>query len=251
MLGVTVLGNGNVGSFFAQLCSNHPQLNLVQWYGRNDNFLSKVKTEKISHVTALKQTDLLLLCIKDDALANLAQQISVSALVVHTSGTVPMKVLQQHPLHGICYPLQTISKSGFPTPNEVPLCIEGNNTVAIDTLKHFATLLGMPHQEINSAQRKTLHLAAVFTNNFANHLFARAAALCEQQQVDFKLLLPLLGRSVQQLHTQQPFALQTGPARRQDKNTLAAHLELLEETTNKEIYTLLTKAIQEYYGEEL
>ena len=33
--------------------------------------------------------------------------------------------------------------------------------------------------------------------------------------------------------------LQTGPARRQDKKIVAAHLELLEEATNKEIYTLL------------
>ncbi|MGB0779229.1 MAG: Rossmann-like and DUF2520 domain-containing protein [Flavobacteriaceae bacterium] len=251
MLGVTVLGNGNVGSFFAQLCSTHPQLNLVQWYGRNKNFLPTVKTEKISQLSALKQTDLLLLCIKDDALATLAQKITVSGLVVHTSGSVHINVLEQHSLHGVCYPLQTISKSEFPNVNEVPLCIEGNNAVALDTLKHFATLLGMPQQEINSEQRKTLHLAAVFSNNFANHLFARAAALCEQQQVDFKLLLPLLTRSVQQLHTQQPIALQTGPARRQDKKIVAAHLELLEEATNKEIYTLLTKAIQEYYGEEL
>ena len=251
MLGVTVLGNGNVGSFFAQLCSTHPQIKLVQWYGRTNNFLPTVKTEKISQLTALKQTDLLLLCIKDDALATLAQKIKVSGLVAHTSGTVPMTALEQHPSHGVCYPLQTISKSEFPSVNEVPLCIEGNNAVALDTLKQFATLLGMPQQEINSEQRKTLHLAAVFTNNFANHLFARAEVLCQQQQVDFKLLLPLLMRSVQQLHTQQPIALQTGPARRQDKKTLAAHLELLEEASNKEIYTLLTKAIQEYYGKEL
>jgi predicted short-subunit dehydrogenase-like oxidoreductase (DUF2520 family) len=251
MLGVTVLGNGNVGSFFAQLCSTHPQIKFVQWYGRTKNFLPTVKTEKISQLTALKQTDLLLLCIKDDALATLAQKITVSGLVAHTSGTVPMNALEQHPLHGVCYPLQTISKSEFPSVSEVPLCIEGNTAIALDTLKYFAALLGMPQQEINSKQRKTLHLAAVFTNNFANHLFTRAATLCEQHQVDFKLLLPLLTRSVQQLSNQHPMALQTGPARRYDTQTLAAHLEQLKETTNKEIYTLLTKAIQEYYGEEL
>ncbi|MEK9782921.1 MAG: DUF2520 domain-containing protein, partial [Flavobacteriales bacterium] len=124
MLGVTVLGNGNVGSFFAQLCSTHPKIKLVQWYGRTNNFLPTVKTEKISQLTALKQTDLLLLCIKDDALATLAQKITVSGLVAHTSGTVPMTALEQHPSHGVCYPLQTISKSEFPNVNEVPLCIE-------------------------------------------------------------------------------------------------------------------------------
>ena len=75
-----------------------PRLNLVQWYGRNKNFLPTVKTEKISQLSALKQTDLLLLCIKDDALATLAQKITVSGLVVHTSGSVHINVLEQHSL---------------------------------------------------------------------------------------------------------------------------------------------------------
>ncbi|MEO0900938.1 MAG: DUF2520 domain-containing protein, partial [Bacteroidota bacterium] len=105
--------------------------------------------------------------------------------------------------------------------------------------------------DINSDQRKKLHLAAVFANNFSNHLFHISETLCEKEDLPFELLKPLILETVKKLETLSPKDAQTGPARRDDSTSIEKHLELLTNANHKKIYTLLSEAITKTYEKEL
>jgi predicted short-subunit dehydrogenase-like oxidoreductase (DUF2520 family) len=102
---------------------------------------------------------------------------------------------------------------------------------------------------MNSEKRAHLHLAAVWINNFTNHMVYQAQKFASSKQLNYALLLPLLEETVNKLQSQTPFDAQTGPARRGDEATIEKHLSQLDGTT-QELYALLTDSIQETYKNE-
>ncbi len=56
----------------------------------------------------------------------------------------------------------------------------------------LAKAIGSPSYKINSEQRQTLHLSAVFVNNFTNQLYRIAHELVDKQGLDFEILNPLI-----------------------------------------------------------
>ena len=67
--------------------------------------------------------------------------------------------------------------------------------------------------------------------------------ICTKNQIDFKILQPLILESANKLKTLSPTEAQTGPAKRNDTSTINAHLNFLTDANYKEIYKLLTKSI--------
>ena len=111
-------------------------------------------------------------------------------------------------------------------------------------------MLGASFQLLSSSQRDTLRLAAVLVNNFTNHLFTQAAALCTSQKLPFELLQTLLLETVQKQEKLTPHQAQTGPALRRDQKTINRHLELIENEDLEKIYKTLTASIQKFYENE-
>jgi predicted short-subunit dehydrogenase-like oxidoreductase (DUF2520 family) len=98
--------------------------------------------------------------------------------------------------------------------------------------------------ELSSAQRKTLHVAAVFACNFTNHLFAISQELLHRDNLDFDLLRPLIAETAGKIQLNDPESVQTGPAIREDQETINSHLEMLQENTElMEIYKKLSQSI--------
>jgi len=92
-------------------------------------------------------------------------------------------------------------------------------------------------------------LAATIANNFSNHLYTHVANLLQKQQLDFKLLFPILKETIHKLEINHPYQNQTGPALRNDTQTLQAHLDLLEnEPDTKALYQLMTQSIQKVHA---
>jgi len=102
--------------------------------------------------------------------------------------------------------------------------------------------------EINSHQRKSLHLAAVFVSNFVNHMYHIGNDICKENRIPFKILQPLIKETAEKIVNLDPIEAQTGPARRNDLQTMEMHIGQLKSKTQKEIYKLLTKSMQETYG---
>jgi len=97
--------------------------------------------------------------------------------------------------------------------------------------------------KINSEQRKALHVAAVFSCNFVNHFYAIGNKICDENEIPFEILHPLIIETANKIKTLSPAEAQTGPAKRNDTQTINAHLNFLQDETQKEIYKILTKSI--------
>jgi predicted short-subunit dehydrogenase-like oxidoreductase (DUF2520 family) len=89
-----------------------------------------------------------------------------------------------------------------------------------------------------------LHLAAVFSNNFVNYLYALAEEYCRAEGINFKLLVPLIQETALRVQTINPSNAQTGPAFRHDAATIQRHEELLKSYPElKKFYLLFTESI--------
>ena len=126
---------------------------------------------------------------------------------------------------------------------EVPLCIEAQNDADLTLLHQVASSISDKVYHINSVQRQSLHVAAVFVSNFVNHLYKLGNDICNEHQIAFEILQPLLLETAQKVQILSPDAAQTGPASRKDSTTINKHLALLTDENQKEIYKILTKSI--------
>ena len=127
------------------------------------------------------------------------------SLFVHTAGSVPMSVWQGYANHyGVFYPMQTFSKKREVDFKEIPFFIESSEPKYVELLKEIAATMSQRVYEADSEQRKSLHLAAVFTCNFTNHMYALAADLLEKYQLPFEVMLPLIDETARKVHELPP-----------------------------------------------
>jgi len=187
-----------------------------------------------------------LLAVSDNALAGIQQEWKLpNHLVAHTAGSVSIDVLKgAGDAYGVFYPLQSMRKEIKEIP-EIPVLVDGNNDTALEQLQAIAHSISPLVSVAGDAQRLQLHLAAVIVNNFTNHLYALAENYCRENGLDFHYLLPLIKETAERLEYFSPQEVQTGPAVRDDTDTIARHLALLkEDSILKEIYKLITKSIR-------
>lgn len=198
------------------------------------------------------EVDLFIFAVKDDVIQELATYIlskNPNAKVVHTSGSVGLDVFSNAANAGIFYPLQSFSKTKKIDLSIVPFLITTENIDLKNELIKLAKLLSNKVYEYTDEQRKHLHIAAVFVNNFSNHLFAIAQEYCEKHQLDYQLLMPLIHETITKIDTILPKDAQTGPAKRNDTEIIQKHLAILQKEDEHlfHIYKLLTDSILKMY----
>jgi len=248
---IVVIGSGNVAYHLIHAFCKAAVTLFV--HARNKKALDALKNEFPSirilstyDLTTLN-ADLILISVKDDALNNVFNEYMYSpqTLVAHTSGTQIIENTGLHQNVGVFYPLQTFSRSSIVRWDNTPLLIEASSEDAIQQLEQAASLLQAPYFETDEEQRKCIHLAAVLTSNFANHLLGKAATILKEHSIDYHILQPLVEATIQKAFTKHPFEVQTGPALRKDDSTINKHLSLLQsDKLLQKIYTNLTESIQ-------
>ncbi|OGX85856.1 hypothetical protein BEN47_14185 [Hymenobacter lapidarius] len=197
----------------------------------------------------LPAADVYLLAVPDAAVAPLLARTTWpdDAVVAHLAGALPLAVFAVQPTvrGGVFYPLQTFSPGRAIDWPAVPLCIEAADAGAEALLLGLAHSLSQHVRLLDSAQRLKLHVAAVFANNFTNHLLGIADALLAEADLPAALLAPLVRETVDKALASPPFAVQTGPAARRDAPTLAAHQAALARYPAwQALYEQLTASIQ-------
>lgn len=253
MISVIIIGAGNVASHFYKTFKTAETVSVTQWYNRR---LSAIETyqnevEITDDIKALKPADVYLIAVKDDAISHLSSQLPFEdRLVVHTSGSIGVHDLDKKLKRGVFYPLQTFTKDADVDFSTIPLCIETINKVDYQTLKTLGEAIGCKTYKVNGDQRKALHLAAVFVNNFTNQLYRVAHEITESEGVEFEILKPLITETAKKVQDISPYMAQTGPAKRNDKKTIKKHLKLLDNEHHKAIYKLLTASIQKTHGRQ-
>jgi len=253
MIKVVILGGGNVAYHLTKQLLNNNSVKLVQVYNRNLKNIEylKNKTSITTKISELKDADIYIIAVSDNAISELSSKLNFrDKLVVHTSGSTDLNELKSNSNKGVLYPLQSFSKERNLNFLEIPICIETENAKDFVLLEKLAKLISNNCYKINSEQRKYLHVAAVFVNNFVNHLYHLGNEICEENRIPFKILQPLIKETANKLVELSPYEAQTGPAKRNDSKTIEKHKSLLT-TNQQEIYTLLTKSIYKTYGEKL
>jgi predicted short-subunit dehydrogenase-like oxidoreductase (DUF2520 family) len=228
MISVLLVGKGNVASHLKTAFLNADTIRVTQISSRQ--------------LEIIPQADITIIAVSDDAITEVSSKIK-NNFVVHTSGSVAMNDLKNNSRKGIFYMLQTFSKDKIVDFSEVPFCLEAEHIEDYKLLEKLAKSIGKKIYSISSKQRKTLHLAAVFVNNFTNHLYKIGNDICKENKVPFEILQPLIKETASKIEHLSPKEAQTGPAIRNDKKTIQNHLNLLDQNQQK-IYKTLTKSIQ-------
>lgn len=252
MIKVVLFGAGNVASHLAKIFIASNAVELVQVYSRSKKSLEQfTNIPTTTNLNNLAKADVYIIAIPDDAIANFSKKLpKLNGLLVHTSGSVAMDSIDVKHTRGVFYPLQTFSKDKSVDFKQVPICIEAEKDQDLHLLEKLAESISDKVFLINSKQRKSLHVAAVFVNNFTNHLYHIADNICKEHTVPFEILTPLIQETAHKINDLKPFEAQTGPAKRNDVKTIETHLALLNKE-QQNIYKVLTQSIQQTYGKEL
>lgn len=222
-----------------------------QVQGRNaetaKQLADELSAEYVAQVT--DGADIYIIAVADDALYTITSWLKpVNGFVLHTAGSVSIDVLKDISAnYGVLWPVQSVRKETSVAP-ALPLVIDANNQWNVMKLKGFAQSFADSITVANDDERVKLHLAAVAANNFSNYLFTLVEQYCIAEELDFKILLPLLRETVNRMEEASPAGLQTGPAVRGDMSTIEKHKQLLQGNPKLlDVYDFLTKRIGEYY----
>ena len=253
MIKIILLGGGNVAYHLTNSLLKNKEVQVVQVYNRSIEKINCFKNSTLitNNLSELEEADIYILAVSDNAISELSSALNLkNKLVVHTSGSMAMGELKSSSNKGVFYLLQTFSKEREINFSTVPICIEAETKKDLQLLEVLAKSISKNVYHINSIQRKSLHVAAVFVNNFVNHLYHIGQEICEENKVPFEILLPLIKETADKITTLTPFEAQTGPAKRNDTKTIEKHKAMLTKNQQK-IYTLLTESIYNTYGEKL
>ncbi len=248
---IVVIGSGNLAVNLLRAFASCEGLKLTAWVSRKQKEIPEFpyQVPHSSLAEPLPEADLYILAVSDNAIADLASRLDFGGgLVVHTSGAQSISSLRELSRNGVFYPLQTFSESRPLSMEGIPFLLETALPEDWEYLKEVVLALGGNPVKADSRQRLQAHLAAVFANNFSNHLWHLSQELLNTAGLDQQLLLPILKETLAKFEAGGAYNAQTGPARRGDNSSMELHRQLLGESTLRNIYDQISQNISETYG---
>jgi predicted short-subunit dehydrogenase-like oxidoreductase (DUF2520 family) len=252
-MNIVFLGSGNTATVLAKLAhqKGHTVLQVWSRCTAHAQLLAKqVQAEAITSLTNINTAaDICVLAVTDTVVAAIASQLSLKkTILVHTAGSVAMQVLNSAATnYGVLYPLQSLRKELEP-PANIPLLVNGNSDTVKSELFDLARTISSTVSFAGDEQRLQLHLGAVMVNNFTNHLYVLAQEYCHKQGLDFALLHPLIQETALRVQNNNAVDVQTGPALRNDEETIQRHLHLLRNNEAlQKLYQMFTESIRLYH----
>jgi len=247
---ISIVGSGNLASHIIPRLIEKG-IKVQQIFSRNATTAKSLsRKHKIDFAPTLNDielnVDMILLCVSDSSIRTITPHFkNFAGIVCHTSGTAPISDLNKHKgNNGVLYPLQTFSAKVKVDWNNIPVFVEGNNATTEKKVLQLAKRLSKKSFKLSSEQRKELHLAAVFVNNFVNACYTIAHTHLQKKNLNWEYLLPLIDQTTLKVHSHAPKDVQTGPARRNDQKIINEHLQLLKKDKKAlEVYRVMTSYI--------
>jgi len=193
--------------------------------------------------------DFYLLCVPDRVALEVAEKFRhTSGIWIHTAGALSMNLFEGvFKQYGVLYPLQTLSQSRPLEPSQVPCLVEGSSPQVLASLMKLALSVYSSVEEVNSEKRLVIHTAAVFANNFTNHMVHIAKELISDQNIDPQMIEPILQETFEKIMALGTVEGRTGPAIRGDQITMNKHIELLKDHPEWEkLYTFISRDIDRF-----
>lgn len=247
-----LIGNGNLAWSLAQALQQAKEIELLLILGREEEKLIDFAQWAPTSTawSDLPEADLYFLAVSDRSIASLSQHAIGSGLWVHCSGSTALDQISPAVRRGVFYPLQTFTKGREVNFKTIPIGLEAESETDYQLLERFAQELSTKVFRMNSDQRQKMHLAAVWANNFSNHLLAIAEEIAVKADIPREVLYPLIEETIAKAQVLGAHSAQTGPARRDDQETLDKHLGLLDDPVQKELYKQLSQSIKRNYSTE-
>lgn len=248
---VVLLGAGNLATSLA-IALYKAGFPILQVYSRTKESASKlaslVGAEPICNFERLRtNASVNIVALPDDVIATIVSDLpDLKGFVVHTSGSTPMSVFEglRAKGYGVFYPFQTFSRSRIISFENIPICLEASNDECYASLEQFASKLSGIVVSMDSEQRRWLHLSGVFACNFTNHMLALAYHLTAEHKISFGVVKPLVEETIRKAFEGNPALYQTGPAVRNDIQTMERHAQMLKAFGLADLYKELSLSIQ-------
>ena len=248
---IAIIGAGNLAWHMAPALSRTEHEVVVVSRRGIQQFTWPVEVAAYDELPALKP-DVVILAVPDARIAELstalAARLPLTTLVVHTSGATALKKIDSNFVNrGVLWPIRSLVKGeATVTWRDIPLAYEGSNARSLGIVRTLSEQLSYTTYELNSRQRAQLHLAAVFSNNFVTWLYQVSYELCEEKDIPFSTLLPIIRNTAVRQKGHAPRLSQTGAAARGDRATMEKHLKLLNGHPEwSRLYRLMSRLIQE------
>ncbi|MEN8120110.1 MAG: Rossmann-like and DUF2520 domain-containing protein [Bacteroidota bacterium] len=251
---IVILGSGNLATNLsaALVKVGHK---ITQIYSRNidraEELSKKYGTIAIDDISLIRnEADLYIIAITDKEIGNLISKVDFEKKnVVHTAGSVPLSIFPKNiEKFGVLYPFQTFSKKRQVDFSDIPICVEANVVEFEEFLFNFARQLSDNVLKMNSQMRKQVHLSGVFACNFVNHLYYVAGNILSKYNIDENIIKPLIRETAEKIMDLPPLLAQTGPALRNDTESIKKHLDLLSSSPEyQQLYKLISDGIYSTY----
>lgn len=249
---IGIIGAGNVGVHLCQLFLRQSVDVYICTSQKKITFLPDFPKDKLLSKTSDFPQDLgiVLFTRRDRDLEEAMKNLDKKHTLIHCSGSLDMKLLNQFAHFGVFYPLQTFRKEQELINEDFPVFIEASDEETEAFLMNLAALITPNVHKADLALRRRLHLAGVLSSNFVNYLYAAAY---EQIANDFEadeVLLPLMKETLARLDFGHPDKFQTGPAFRKDGETIAKHLQMLQKNPElQKLYASISEIIKKRHHE--
>lgn len=252
-LNIGIIGAGNVGSHLCRAFSAAGHKITVFTRRGALHLLEDVSnlswTERLDNLKY--GNDFLFITVNDDSIAEIAKKLkNADGIILHTSGSVDIDVLSTFSNYGVFYPLQSFKTGLIFNYKEIPFFIEANNIKNLKKISNLAKSITSRIIEMSSEKRKQLHLSAVIVNNFINHLYTLSRDYLDDNNLNFRYLLPLIEETASRMEKYEPSQIQTGPAKRNDVSIMEEHAKMLNKHKDLQlIYRMMSESIKKRHNE--
>jgi predicted short-subunit dehydrogenase-like oxidoreductase (DUF2520 family) len=165
-----------------------------------------------------EEAELVLLCVPDVAIAEVAANVRPGPWLAHVSGATPLAALDPHERRFSMHPLQTFTRArGAEQLDGAWAAVTAESADARAAGSWLARTLGLRPFELADERRPLYHAGAAIASNYLVTLHEVAAELFRAAGAPPEALVPLMRRTIE-----NDFEL-TGPIGRGDWSTVEAH----------------------------
>ena len=209
------------------------------------------KAEWSSELSFSVHNHAVIVAVPDHKLRDVLSSIKCpgKCVIAHTAGSYGLEMFPRTLKRtGVFYPLQTFSKGRAVNFTDLPFFIEASEKDAGKILNDLALSIGGKVHYIDNEKRKMVHLAAVFLNNFTNYMLTAGIEITERAGLSPSIFEPLIRETIVKALENGPEESQTGPAVRNDLETIEMHLKLLSFSPElQKLYRGITDSIFKHY----
>ena len=251
---INIIGAGNVAWHLCNALSitgHKVQQVYSRTFANSQKLANTFGIEAIDVLYDLKKADIILLAVNDDQIDEVSNQLNIEegTVVLHTSGTVSIEILNKHKNYGVLWMIETLTAEKTIPYDGIAIITYYNNDISKETVYELAKDISTNVHVLADSERQKMHLAAVMANNFTNHLYTRLEEWTSNNKLNFDLLKPIIKTTVNQILQHSPATLQTGPAVRNDIETMHKHKEMLASFPDtKALYELMSASIKGYHS---